>query len=124
VPSGCPGGCDDGDPCTTDVCAAAVCAHEPLAGFAAACSLCRAGFGRPACAGVGVPGPVARKIAQGCQRHGQALATPNAKRQRRLGRRALASLAKAVRATRKTADKGKLPANCVGAVAESLAPAP
>lgn len=54
---GCPGGCDDGDPCTEDLCTAGACAHPArgdgtLCGPATACTEARCAAGRCAAAPV------------------------------------------------------------------------
>ena len=120
--SACALGCDDGDPCTTDFCAAGVCRHDPAIGFdAVTCALRRTALPFDACGGV-IPSALAGRI----DRARSLIDTTRQTTPRRV-RRSLARAFRILRAARRLAlaagRRGEISADCTDALARLLADA-
>ena len=97
---GAPGACDDGDPCTTDVCAPDGCHHDLEAGLEGVVCQLDGILGSPACSAETLPPGVARGIdhLRGVLDASPRATTPRARaRLHRQGERALRRLATAIR---------------------------
>jgi Beta-propeller repeat len=108
--------CDDGDPCTVDVCAVA-CISKPAAGIASVTCTCE----RPdpaVCAGQRIPPAVERRLARVCTSFDGA-ATKRTPPLRRL-RRDVASLGGSLGAVAKARKKGRISNDCAAALQAEL----
>ena len=114
----CEVGCDDGDPCTDDACAALnVCVSKPTAGFASVTCTCQRS-GPPACFGQRVPPSVARRHARLCGGFDGA-ATKRTPPLRRL-RRDVAALNGSMGAVGRARKKGRISNDCAVALQTEL----
>jgi Beta-propeller repeat len=112
----CGDGCDDGDPCTVDTCVRnAGCASRPAEGLASVTCTCE----RPApaaCAADTVPAAIGRRQGRACGLFSGAAGPSSAKRLRR----AMATLGGSIAVVSKAQKKGKLSADCAGALRAEL----
>jgi hypothetical protein len=113
------GGCDDGDPCTDDVCVPdRGCTSTPASGFASVTCTCR----RPAptaCAGLALPAAIGIRVERVCTLFVNAAETPNRATTVRRLKKATKTLKATMRVVTRSGKRG-VPAACVVALTDEL----
>jgi len=110
--------CDDGDVCTTDLCAGCTCEHHEAEGFDRLACLCEADL---SCTGAAVPDAVRRRFARACRLGERASHEGRPRQSSRLLRRADRLLSKAQDRVTKALAGGALDASCADALGVHLA---
>ena len=111
-----PWSCDDGDPCTVDVCTADGCGHDPMTGLPGCRCWIDDGWTPPPCSGVQLPAGIASRLATARRLVDGAEDT---KRGRRAVAKALRQLRRAAALSR-TAGEHALPDACATVVEQRI----
>jgi hypothetical protein len=109
--------CDDGNVCTTDVCAGCTCQHREAEGFDALACLCEADL---SCTGTAVPDAVRRRFKRACRLGERAAHEGRPRQSDRLLRRASRLLSKAQSGVAKALARGTLEASCADVLGVQL----
>jgi hypothetical protein len=109
--------CDDGNPCTVDACdPVTACSATPVEGFAGVACVCGQDVGAGACSGTALPSAVRKRFEHACRLVARAAAITSPARERRLVGRALGAFARARQRVSTGVRRGTVASACAQAV--------